>query len=207
MLGRAHMVKGLARSLADTTEGQARLLFVCTRGDRAVLDAVRDHDYMVLPRRAKGDYAAKINAGIAASDEPLIFTGAIDLRFRHGWLNAARRMMVGRVGVVGTDDLNDPRTGMGLHSTHMLVARWYADLGQIDGAPGFMHEGYWHEYVDNEAVAVAKFRDAYAHAYGAQVEHLHWSNGKRKADSVDDMHQIRMAVGKRLFVERRHLWT
>lgn len=207
MLGRAHMVKGLTRSLADSTEGQARPLFVCTSGDKAVLEAVKDHDYLVMPRRPRGDYAAKINAGIAASTEPLIFTGAIDLRFRHGWLTAARRMMTNGVGVVGTDDLNDPRTSMGLHATHMLVARWYADLGQIDGAPGFMHEGYWHEYVDNEAVAVARFRNAYAHAYGSQVEHMHWSNGKRKADSVDELHTIRMLVGKRLFAERRHLWT
>ena len=207
MLGRAHMVEALAASLAASTD-RARLLFVVSRGDVSVLDAVDgSHDFVIVPRWERGDYARKINAGIDASDEPLIFTGAIDLDFCPGWLEAAEALMSDAVGVVGTVDGCNPRTTMGLHSTHSLVARWYADLGQIDGHPGLLHEDYWHEFVDDEMVSVARHRNAYAHAYGARVEHLHWLNGKRDADALDAAHKIRMAAGHRLFQFRRHLWT
>ena len=207
MLGRSHMVASLADSLAASTD-RARLLFVVSRGDVSVLDAVEgDHDYLLVGQRDHGDYAAKINAGIAASTEPLIFTGAIDLEFRPGWLEAAEALLSDTVGVVGTVDGCNPRTADGIHSTHSLVARWYADLGQIDGTPGLLHEGYWHEFVDDEMVSVAKHRNAYAHAYASHVDHLHWLNGKREADAVDEAHKVRMASGYRLFQFRRHLWT
>ena len=207
MLGRAHMVEPLAASLAASTD-RARLLFVVSRGDVSVLDEVDgSHDFLLVPRWERGDYGRKINAGIKASAEPLIFTGAIDLDFRSGWLDAAEALMSDTVGVVGTVDRCNPRTESGLHSTHSLVARWYADLGQIDGQPGLLHEDYWHEYVDDEMVAVARHRKAYAHAYGSVVEHLHWLNGKREADAMDGEHQLRMLTGRKLFNFRRHLWT
>ena len=207
MLGRGHMVAPLAESLAASTE-RARLLFVVSAGDVSVLDEVHGgHDYIIVPRWERGDYPRKINAGIAASAEPLIFTGAIDLNFCPGWLDAAESLLSDTVGVVGTVDGCNTRTAQGLHSTHSLVARWYADLGQIDGAPGLLHEGYWHEYVDDEMVAVARKRNAYAHAHASVVEHLHWLNGRREADAVDEAHKVRMAAGRRLFNSRRALWT
>ena len=207
MLGRAHMVDPLAESLTASTD-RARLLFIVSRGDVSVLDAVDgSHDFVLVPRWEQGDYARKINAGITASTEPLIFTGAIDLDFRPGWLEAAEALLSDTVGVVGTVDRCNPRTESGLHSTHSLVARWYAELGQIDGQPGLLHEGYWHEFVDDEMVAVARHREAYAHAHGSVVEHLHWLNGKREADAMDGEHAVRMASGYRLFQFRRHLWT
>jgi glycosyltransferase involved in cell wall biosynthesis len=206
MLGRADHVERLADSLAGTTD-DARLLFVCSDNDTDVVAAVARYDHLILPPQRRGDYARKVNAGIAASTEPFIFLGAIDIKFHQRWLVNAKAAMGDGVGVVGTQDLCDSRTALGTNSTHSLVARWYADLGQIDGAPGLVHEGYWHEYVDNELIAVARHRDAYAHAYGSIVEHLHWMNGKRKADGVDAMHTLRMASGLRLFVSREHLWT
>ncbi len=78
MLGRGHLMDRLRESLAASTD-DARILWVVTGGDFDVLDRLDGDDYVLTPPRPRGDYAHKINAGVAASDEPLIFTGAIDL--------------------------------------------------------------------------------------------------------------------------------
>ena len=207
MRGRSHMVASLADSLAASTD-RARLLFVVSRGDVSVLDEVHgDHDYLLVPQWDRCDYPRKINAGIAASTEPLIFTGAIDLQFRPGWLEAAEALLSDTVGVVGTNDLTNPRVIAGRHATHFLVSRDYVERGQIDGEPGLLHEGYWHEYVDDELVATATSRGAYAFAEASHVEHLAWQWGKRPPDHLDaDMAQ-RMNAGRRVFRRRRHLWV
>lgn len=201
------MIPALAESLAASTD-RARLLFIISRGDVSVLDEVHGaHDCLLVPQWDRCDYARKINAGIAASDEPLIFTGAIDLLFRPGWLEAAEAHLSDTVGVVGTNDLTNPRVVAGRHATHFLVSRHYVNRGQIDGEPGLLHEGYWHEYVDDELVATATFRGAYAFAEDSHVEHLAWQWGKRPADTLDADMNLRMNAGRRLFRRRRHLWA
>jgi hypothetical protein len=201
------MVEPLARSLADSTD-RARLLFVVSAGDVSVLDEVHGaHDYLLVDWWERGDYPRKINAGIAATHEPLVFTGAIDLMFHAGWLEAAEEKMVGGVKVVGTNDLSNSRVMAGQHATHMLVARDYAEGPQIDNAPGFFHESYWHEYCDDEAVAVARHRGVWGFAADSVVEHLAWQFGKRPADRLDSDYGRRMIAGRKLFRSRRHLWT
>jgi len=207
MKGRAGMVAALASSLAASTD-RARLLFVVSAGDVSVLDEVHGaFDYVLVPRWERGDYSRKINAGIAASHESLVFTGAIDLDFRPGWLEAAEARMVGNVKVVGTNDLSNSRVMSGEHATHMLVARDYAEGPQIDNAAGFFHEGYWHEYCDDEAVAVAQRRGVWDFAADSVVEHLAWQFGKREADATDADYGRRMIQGRSLFRRRRSLWT
>jgi len=112
-----------------------------------------------------------------------------------------------RVGVVGTNDLCNPKVIAGKHSTHFLIASWYAELGGVD-RPGVFHEGYSHQFVDNEVIAVAKARGAYAHADGAHVRHLHplfnedvpMDDTYRKGLSGFEKDQAR-------FRAREHLWT
>lgn len=200
------MVEALAASLAKSTD-RARLLFIVSRGDVGVLDEVHGaHDYLLVDQWDRCDYPKKINAGIAATTEPLVFTGAIDLKFHAGWLEAAEAKMSDTVKVVGTNDLANPRVMRGLHATHMLVARDYAEGPQIDGNPGFFHEGYWHEYCDDEAVQVAKHRNVWAFAQDSVVEHMAWQYGKRAADATDSDSTHRMVVGHRLFRRRSSLW-
>ena len=45
--------------------------------------------WTTMAPRTKGDYAAKINEGYRRSTEPLIFLGAIDIRFTPGWLGVS----------------------------------------------------------------------------------------------------------------------
>lgn len=206
MLGRPWTVEPLAASLAASTD-RARLLFIVSDRDQPALAATDGLDRLVVPTWGVGDYARKINAGIRASHEPLIFTGACDLRFHPGWVEACESLMVRPVHVVGTNDLGNERTMTGAHSTHTMISRDYAALPCIDGTPGPLCEQYRHEYVDDELVGTAIKRGVYAHATDARVEHLHPLHGKAPADASYDQMATRMAADRGLFRRRRRLWT
>lgn len=214
MLGRPHHVAPLLESIAATTPDEWRALFVLTPGDDEVEAAVQVAagkdgrvDILHVGPHARGDYSRKINAGIAATDEEHIFTGASDLRFHPGWYEAALAMMTPGIGVVGTNDLGNLGTRNGGHATHFLVTRWYVEQhGTIDEPGKFYHEGYPHEFVDNEAYETAKTRRMYAHARDAIVEHLHPLWGKASWDPMYEQMRHRIDVGSVLFRERRLLW-
>jgi hypothetical protein len=160
------------------------------------------------PAGSPGDYAKKINAGYAHSDRPLLFTGADDIVFQPGWYEAALGVMQGgAIGVVGTvDDLNG-RTIDGTHSTHSLIARWYADQGgTIDQDHVIYHEGYVHEYCDDELVQTAMTRSAYAHAFGAHVTHIHMLGDPALDDEVYRHGRSATPRSRRLYRLRRRLW-
>lgn len=207
MLGRPHRVDPLLDSIEEATPA-ARVLFLTTPCDTAVTDAIdrRGAERLEVAYRSRGDYARKINAGHQRTTEPLLFLAACDLHFHRGWFEACLQVMSAGVGVVGTNDLTNRRTMSGAHSTHSLVARWYADLGLIDGTPGVLHEGYPHEFVDDELVGTAKHRGAWAHAVDAHVEHLHPMGGKAPMDDLYAAQRDRMARGRREFARRRRLW-
>lgn len=164
------------------------------------------------PGGTRGDYSRKINAGYRWSERPLIFTGADDIEFTPGWYRAARRMMWedGRAdpyGVVGTNDACNPRTFTGEHSTHTLVARWYADLGcSVDQRGSIYHEGYWHEYCDDELVQTAKMRGAYAHALDAIVTHHHPNIGAAPDDETYQRGRTKTRHSRNLYRQRAKLW-
>ena len=98
------------------------------------------------------------------------------------------------------------RTATGKLSTHTMVTRDYADrFGTADG-PGLLHEGYWHEFCDNELIDTAKARGQYGHAPDAVVEHLHPLWGKAEPDAMYDAALRRMGQGYALWKKRRPLW-
>jgi len=205
MLGRAHLMDRLRISLAASTD-RARILWVVTAGDFNVLDELHGEDHVITPPRTRGDYAHKINTGVNVSDEPLIFTGAIDLHFLPGWLEAAEALLDEQVRVVGTNDLTNERTAHE-HSTHTLVARDYVGRGLIDGRPGLLCEDYIHEWCDDELVGTAVKRGAYAHADDSIVEHLHPMAEKAEWDETYLRMRTRMRADRALFNRRRQLWT
>lgn len=205
VLRRPHRVRPLLNSINAVTPDSPRILFICDPGDRPQREAVADAGAEALI--VSGNYARKINEGVRATDEPLLFLGADDLHFHPGWLEAAEAELQGEVGVVGTNDLCNRRVMAGEHSTHSLVARWYAAQGTIDDPDCLLHEAYPHEYVDDEFIETAKARNAYAHAHQAVVEHLHPMVGKAPMDNLYAAQRQRMRQGRRIFHARRHLWT
>jgi hypothetical protein len=207
MLGRPHRVAPLLESIRETTPG-ARVLFLVTTGDQPVIDALDGADRVELPPRQRGDYAVKINAGYRHTTEPLLFLAADDLRFHPGWFELAAAKLTPGIGVVGTNDLCNRRTMRGEHSTHSLVTREYVDrFGTIDEPGKVLHEGYVHEFVDDELVGTARKRRAYAHASKAIVEHLHPMNGQAPMDRLYRRQGMRMRASRDLYQRRRMLWT
>lgn len=209
MLGRPHRVLPLLASL-DETAPDARILFALSPHDHEVLKAVAKagREHIAVPHQRGGDYQRKINAGIRTTAEPLIFTAADDLRFHPGWVQAARAKLRPGIGVVGTNDLCSPRVIRGEHATHMLVTRDYVERhGTIDEPGKFFHEGYPHEWCDDEAVETAKKRNAWAFAADSIVEHLHPMAGKAPTDALYAQQPIRLVQGRRLYKRRRRLWT
>lgn len=209
MLGRPHHVHPLRQSLADTAP-HARCVWLCSHGDTAVIHTctATGDQVEILPPRARGDYAAKINHGYRVTTEPWLFLGAADIRFRAGWWQACQPHIDGGALVIGTNDLGNAHTATGKLSTHTLVARDYVDdYGTIDQPATVLHEGYWHEFVDNELVETAQARRVYGHAADAHVEHLHPLWGKADPDAMYDRALLRMGQGHALWKKRRALWT
>lgn len=207
MLHRAHRVEPLLETITSTAP-EARVVFVCSPGDTDVLQAVADLEHITVPGPNPGDYARKINAGVRHTSEPLVFMAADDLKFHPGWLEAATARLDDGIGVVGTNDLGSKRVMAGQHSTHSLVTREYVDrFGTIDQPGVALHEGYPHEYVDDELVQTAMRRNAWAFASDSIVEHLHPSWGKAPSDELYDQQGARMRAGYQLYRKRRRLWT
>lgn len=211
VLRRPHRAAPVLQSITAATPQPHRVLFIGSPGDDAEHDAVRaaGGELLVIDQlTGPGDWARKIQAGYEATSEPLIFLGADDLHFHPGWLEAAQAQLLDGIGVVGTNDRGNPRVMAGEHATHCVVTRDYVDrLGTIDQPGQVLHEGYWHEYVDDEFVATAKHRIAWAFAFDSVVEHLHPNWDKAPSDQLYAMQRARMKAGRRTFQRRRHLWT
>lgn len=208
MLGRVRHIEPLLESLYATTSDFSTL-FLVSPMDTDVKDKVQElgEQMLEIPYHPRGDYARKINAGCSATKSPLIFMGASDLKFHPGWLEAATSRISGDVQVVGTNDLGNVRVIRGLHSTHTLLTREYVARGTADDVRRVLHEGYDHEYVDDEFVETAKSRDAFAMALDSVVEHMHPAWGKGKWDRSYRGTNKRLQTGYRLYRRRRKLWT
>jgi hypothetical protein len=205
----ARVMKSLERSLV---EHEAVPYFVASEWDRderaALYDAEAPH-FVVPWERERGDFARKMNHGIKLTEEPWIFLGADDLHFHEGWLDTALSFAVNYgKRVVGTNDLGNAEVKAGRHSTHSLVGRSYVDEhGTADGDLGkALHEGYDHQYVDNEFVETARYRGEFVQAQSAVVEHLHphWRKGEH--DSTYDLALASTIEDRDLFRARRRLW-
>lgn len=217
VLRRVHRVAPFLDSLEAATPEPHRTVFVATGTDRPmiaeILRLAEDDPTIsleVLAPNRVGDYAKKVNHAAAVSWEPFLFLGADDLDFHPGWLTAALAAMADpAIGVVGTQDLAPtPRAQAGEHATHCLVRREYVErFGTIDEPGKVLHEGYPHEFVDDEFVETAKHRQAWAFAFDSVVEHLHPSWGKAPTDELYRGQRRRMEDGRRVFVRRRRLWT
>lgn len=207
MLGRPHHVLPLLQSIVDTSPGCDVFFALSSHDDDVIAEVDRTGSYYFVIEHAPGDYSRKINKAMTLHDSKLYFTGASDLRFHPGWFDAAAARMIDRIGVVGTNDLGSPRVVAGEHATHMLVSKEYVDhFGTIDGGVGFFHEGYSHEFCDDEAIQTARFHNAWAMALDSHVEHLHPSWGKGEWDASYSASGERMARDELVYRSRMHLW-
>jgi hypothetical protein len=209
VLGRPHRIIPAIESVSAATPEPHRLLFLASPDDEATITALdaAGADYVVVAA-GRGSWACKINDGHRATTEPWIFTGADDLAFHPGWFPRALTWADEKTAVIGTNDIANPRVMTGQHSTHSLFRRTYVDERGTADQPGLVvHEGYPHEYADDEAVATAMARGVYVHAFDSIVEHLHPMVGKAPDDNTYRLGRVGTRDGKRLFLGRRRLWA
>lgn len=209
VLDRPHRVRPIVDSLRETAR-RADPVFVCSPGDMEEIDAVLDAGAEPLIadwEPGRGDYARKINLAWRHTDHDWVLLGADDLVFHQGWLEAALAVHA-RTGacVVGTNDLGNRRVVSGRHSTHSLVHRDYGECGTADDPGLLLHEGYWHNFVDDEFVQTALHRRTYAHAAAALVEHLHPHWRKADMDATYEKGQLHFDADRALFNTRARLW-
>lgn len=206
VLGRPERASPLVESIHAATEEEHEIVFVASPHDRrqiAAAEATGERVIVTPFDQGPGDYARKINLGIAETTGEWIFQGADDVRFHRGW--DAEALAVG-APVTGTNDMGNPLVMRGGHATHSLVSREYVEEeGTIDG-PGLLHEGYHHCWVDNELVETARARGAFAAARRSRVEHLHHIWRKGRDDATYRRGQEGYDRDHVLFLIRRPLW-
>lgn len=212
VLDRPDRVLPLLESLrASETEIQLDPVFLVSPGDTEETLAILNAG--VMPRTVPwqpgtGDYAKKINLGFREAETDWVFLGADDLRFHPGWATAA--IAAGKASgccVVGTNDLGNQRTVKGIASTHSLVWGTYSECGTVDGdGDVILHEGYAHNFVDDEFVQTAMWRGTFAHAPRAIVEHLHPNWRKGTDDETYRKGQKEFVNDRGLYNRRRRLF-
>ncbi len=212
VLGRPDSAATLAESIRSATVLPHSIIFVCSRGDDAQIDACkRTEARILLVDGGDHEYARKINHAAAydwgGTPAEFWFLGADDLRFHAGWDRAAVAVHddTGK-RVIGTQDLGNPLVKSGRHATHSVVHRSYLEQGTIDEPGKLLHEGYHHNWVDNEFVGTAKHRGEWTFAHDSVVEHLHPIWRKRPDDVIYQRGQEHYRTDMRLHQQRRRLW-
>ncbi len=207
----APLVESLRESVAGSMSLEVTAAFICSPDDRKEQQAVEKAGLTPLIYKepaGPGDYAKKINwAAAIHKNTEWLFLGADDLTFERGWLEAGLiEHFRSNACVVGTNDAANARTADGRSSTHTLVHRAYLECGTIDGK-GLLHEGYDHNFCDDEFVGTAKHRDTYSHATAAIVRHAHPTFRTAKMDSTYEKALAHFDDDRRLFGQRAPLWT
>jgi hypothetical protein len=185
-LGRPQNARPFMESLMATT-GLAYVYAVIDPEDQEAGDAWAEAGAHVLVADDIS-FSRKVNYAFndVGDKRPWIFITGDDVHFHPGWLDHAQHVgNLQKVGVVGTNDLGNPRVMAGEHGTHLLIRRSYInEVGASWDGPGIVcHEGYRHWYVDDEIVTAAKLRGQWGMALGSFVEHLHpiWEKGETDA--------------------------
>lgn len=213
VLGRPQHAEPFMRSLLAST-GLATVYAVCERSEPEVAAAWRhagaevlwDDDEQVDGEGARAHtFAEKANLAYRQTVEKFLFTCGSDVTFHPGWLSHAQHVAdVLEASVVGVNDLGNQRTLAGEHAAHLLIRRSYVDEvgASWDGPKVVAHEGYTHNFVDDEIVHAAKQRGVWQMALGAVVEHHHPVFGKGEVDDVYRLGESSWEADRDLFRQR-----
>lgn len=216
VLGRPHRVRPLLEDIEQATPGPHTVVFIASTYDHPTMLAVLDVGgcpnvavrLLEDDHRQHGEWARKINLGYRTTTEPLMLLCGDDVHFHEHWHDVISAVAECKAwGVLGTNDLGNPRVMDGTHSTHPVVARWYADEhGTIDGPGALVVEHYDHNYVDDELIGTARFRRQWAFCGNAHIEHMHPNWGKGQRDAVYDLGRRNFSADQALYRQRRQLW-
>jgi hypothetical protein len=203
VLKRPQNAEPFMRSLRAST-GLARVYAVADDDDPETAEAWASAGAQVIVDNVR-TFARKVNLGYAKTSEPWLFLAGDDVHFHPGWLDHAQHVAAMLHGdVVGTNDLANERVMSGDHATHLLIRRSYADeVGASWDGPGVVcHEGYRHNFVDDEIVTAAKQRGVWQMSLGACVEHRHPVFNTAEDDEVYQLGGSSFEDDRKLFRSR-----
>lgn len=209
VLNRPEAAAAVAGSVR-ASDARATPVFLCNTTDteEILACAATGEQTIIVPwEPGPGDWARKLNLGFKAVQDEWVLLGADDLRFHPGWFDAALLIHSrSNACVIGTNDLGNARVQRGQHSTHPLVHRDYLDCGTADADGLLLHEGYVHQFVDDEFVQTAQVRRTFAFARDAHVEHLHPDWGKGEWDGTYQRGKDGFEADRVLYNQRKNLW-
>lgn len=206
VLARPERAEALVHNISKATKSRYHVLFICSLNDAAEIEACMKtgEDVMVMTHEAgPADFAKKINAGYRHTEGDFIQIGADDLIFHKGW-DLEALAFKDTAGVIGTNDMHNPRVKRGVHSTHPLIAREYIEKwgGTFDGSGEVFCELYDHQYVDDELVQTAIMRHRWQFARNSLVEHRHPYFGGNEMDGTYEKALRRSREDHHLYMER-----
>ena len=213
VLNRPESVPLLVDSIRAATRSEHTIYFICSRGDRPEIEAVEAAGLEPLVFHSApgpGDFAKKINWAFEQTDAEWVFQGADDIRFSDRWdIYALAVAKKSRASVIGTNDLHNPSVKRGEHSTHTLIRRSYIERygGTFDNSGRVFHEGYDHQYVDNEFIVTATQRGEFAFSPKSVVEHFHPHWGNARMDSTYTKAMRKGMRDRRLYRDRLRMIT
>lgn len=197
-----HRAEGLARSLQSllaTTQGfEVEPVVVADLDDGETLARFRASDApwkVVVNPDPELTGIPKWNLGAAASTGDWLVTGADDVVWQPGWLQAALNSR--HSGFVG---LNDGRTDPQKFSTHYMLTRGLAIdlLGGVLQVPAYRA---W--YSDIEVCERMRRAGRYVTAPEPSLEHAHPALGTGPRDELHERAQVFYAADKDTFERRR----
>lgn len=163
----------------NASRAPGRLVFVVEVDDyeeRIALEGVGSfHNVTVLEVVDAHTWPEKVCVATEVVQADWYLFAADDIEFVPGWWQATQTLRdMPRVGVIGTNDMANPRVLAGEHTTHPLMRRAYIEQwGTVDEPGKPVHDGYRHWYVDDELVWTAKMRGAWAYCADAVIAHHH----------------------------------
>jgi hypothetical protein len=173
--------------MASVDETHAQVLVVAEPDDTETIAAWLLAGAVVHVSETAHTFAQKANVGYRIGAAPWLLLVGDDARFTDGWLDAALEVAsTTRAAVIGTNDEANRRVVRGDHTCHPFIRRTYVDhLGASWDGPGYVcHEGYAHNFVDDEIVTVAKQRGLWAAAPKCVIPHMHPVYGTAPKDAT-----------------------
>ncbi len=136
--------------------------------------------WMVLAETGES-YACKVNWAFQFVTTPWVFICGDDVIFDPEWFKPIRYIINRQpeIRVIGVPDGSGSTADFAPH--FLLAADYVTERGASWDGPGVVcHEGYRHNYVDNEIIDVAKKRGVWHLCRTSLVEHLHpaWRKGE-----------------------------
>lgn len=208
VLSRPHKAQVISDSIHGATTVDHVVHFLCSYGDAeeiAACEATGDTVSVMRFKAGRADFAKKINWGAKKAQTEYVQVGADDLVFHLGWdIEAIAVATDSGKGVIGTNDLHNPRVKRGYSSTHPFVRKAYLEKwgGTYDNTGYLFSEMYDHQYVDDEFAQTAQARHEWAFARNSVVEHLHPYFKKATMDATYEKALRDTQPDYRLFGER-----